>query len=233
MDEMSTEQDVAKTSKLYRALSWLVAVLVPVALVLAAVRAMMTPAFLHFEYNLPGFPEDPFGFTKEDRLYWAQFAVDYLVNSAGIEYLADLRFENGAPFYNERELSHMLDVKNTTRIALSVWYLSLAALVVLGVWAWRAGWLAEYRRGLSRGGFLTVILLGAVVLFVLLSFRVIFVAFHQVFFQAGTWMFEFSDSLIRMFPEQFWRDIFLYVGGLSLVAGLALGIGLRQRTPKN
>ena len=35
-------------------------------------------------------------------------------------------------------------------------------------------------------------------------------------------MFEWSDTLIRMFPERFWRDIFILVGALSLGGGLAL-----------
>jgi hypothetical protein len=61
---------------------------------------------------MPGFPADRYGFTTADRLYWADIAVDYLVNTAGIEFLADLRFEDGSPVYNERELKHMVDVKN-------------------------------------------------------------------------------------------------------------------------
>jgi hypothetical protein len=27
--------------------------------------------------------------------------------------------------------------------------------------------------------------------------------FHQIFFSAGTWMFLYSDTLIRLFPERF------------------------------
>jgi uncharacterized membrane protein len=55
------------------------------------------------------------------------------------------------------------------------------------------------------------------------------VAFHNVFFEPGTWKFLFSDTLIRLFPQRFWQDLFLIVGGLSLVGGLALGIGLRRK----
>jgi uncharacterized membrane protein len=64
---------------------------------------------------------------------------------------------------------------------------------------------------------------------VLLSFNVLFVAFHNVFFQAGTWMFLFSDTLIRLFPERFWRDTFIAVGVLSGGAGLAIAYFLRLK----
>ena len=55
------------SSSLLKALSWIVTLLIPVVLVLAAVRLLMTPLFLIVEYNTPGFPEDRYGFTKEDR----------------------------------------------------------------------------------------------------------------------------------------------------------------------
>ena len=67
-----------------------------------------------------------------------------------------------------------------------------------------------------------------IIVFVLLSFGVFFVAFHNVFFDPGTWMFEFSDTLIRLFPERFWRDIFIYVGVLAGGAGLLIGFLLNK-----
>ena len=136
-------------------LTWLVTLLVPVALVLAGVRLLMTPAFLQIEYRLPNFPPDPYGFTRQERLYWSRIALDYLLNSADISFLGDLRFEDGSPVYNARELSHMVDVKLVLRAVLRVFYGTLIALVGLGVWAWRGGWWTAYRRALARGGWLT------------------------------------------------------------------------------
>ncbi len=69
---------------------------------------------------------------------------------------------------------------------------------------------------------MTVIFIGGILLFVLVAFGVIFVAFHNVFFEAGTWTFLYSDTLIRLFPERFWRDTFLAVGLLAGGAGIAL-----------
>ena len=221
----SSDQQV----KNVRWLSSLVSLLVPVVLVLTAMRLMMTTAFLNFEYNLPNFPPDRYGFTTEERLYYSEFAVDYLLNSAGISYLGDLRFEDGTPVYNERELHHMVDVKNAVRIALWVWYLSLLTLLFLWFWARQGGWMDAFTAGLARGGWLTVGIMAALLLFVVLSFGVFFVAFHNVFFDPGTWIFNYSDTLIRLFPERFWQDIFIYVGALAIAGGLALGIGFRRR----
>src|SRR5215213_11449317 len=113
-------------------LSSLVAILVPIALIGIGTRLLLTPLFLQIEYNMPYFPPDEYGFTKEDRLKWAPYALDYLVNSADISYLADLKFDDGTSLYNERELSHMDDVKRVTKGALNVWYSVLSLLIVLG-----------------------------------------------------------------------------------------------------
>ena len=157
-------------SSLPRLLSWLVSLLVPIALVLTSVRLLISPLFLRIEYNTPGFPTDRYGFTKEDRLHWSRIAVQYLLNSADISFLADLRFPDGqiAPpqscqfmddcsrLYNVRELKHMVDVKSVVKSAIWVLYASLGVLVGLGIWAYVAGWFLDYRRGLRRGGWITV-----------------------------------------------------------------------------
>lgn len=227
---MTTAQATAEQDSSQRnLLSWLVTILVPVILVLTGVRLMMSSAFLFIEYNLPGFPADRYGFTTADRLYWAEIAKDYLINTSGIEFLADLRFDDGSPVYNERELQHMLDVKKVVTAAMSVWLISLGGLLLLTMWARHNQWSEAYRTGLRRGGWLTVILVGVIIFFVLISFGVFFVAFHNVFFEPGTWVFNYSDTLIRLFPERFWRDIFIYVGGFAVLGGLGMALGFRKK----
>lgn len=214
---------------IFRTLSWLVSLLVTVFIVLSGVRLLFFPVFLEMEYRMPGFPADPYGFSLQERLYWSKIALEYLLNDAGIEFLGDLHFADGTPVYNMRELRHMVDVKIAVKNTLSVWTISFGMLLLLGLWAWRGSWITEYRAGLRRGGWLTAAVVGTIIVFVVLAFGVFFVAFHNVFFAPGTWMFEWSDTLIRLFPERFWRDIFIYVGSFSALVGIALGWGLRVK----
>lgn len=218
-----------RTETGYKVLTWLVTILVPVMLVLTSVRLVMTPVFVYVEYHTPNFPADPYGFTRQDRLYWSWFALDYLLNDEGIEYLGDLQFPNGSPVYNERELEHMLDVKNVAQNAIVIWYLTLAIALILGVWAWFGSWWGNFSHGLGRGGWLTLILVGVTMVIVLVGFGLFFVFFHDVFFDPGTWRFAFSDTLIRLFPERFWRDTFLAVGLLTGIGGLVLTMIFRRR----
>lgn len=226
-----------------RIFSFLVVLAVPVVLVMGAIRLMLNPWYPEFEYRTPGFPADPFGFTFEERLKYSKIAIQYLVIDADISYLGNQRFPDGetAPafscqfmqdcnlMYNERELGHMLDVKLVVQAALKVWAVALGIVLLGGVWAWLGKWGAEYRNSLRRGGWLTLILIAVIIGLTLLAFGFFFVFFHQIFFTEGTWSFYYSDTLIRLFPERFWRDTFLMVGFLSGLGGLFLGLGFRQK----
>ncbi len=223
--------------KMTMLLSWLVAILIPLALIGFGLRVLLTPLFLKIEYNMPYFPPDTYGFTKEDRLKWAPYALDYLVNSADISYLGDLKFDDGAPLYNERELSHMADVKRVTKGALNVWYIALSLLTLLGLWSWRGEWTQTYRLGLMRGGWLMVGLAAAIGLIVVIGIAVnpdifwnFFAGFHSLFFEGDSWLFLFSDTLIRLFPIRFWQDAFLWAAVIALGGGVALGLGFRIKS---
>ena len=210
-------------------LSWLTALLIPAALILTGLRLLLTPLFLQVEYRMPGFPADTYGFNLQDRLRWAPYALDYLLNDADISYLADLRFDDGGPLYNQRELDHMVDVKVLTGMALRAWAAVLGGLAVFSIWAWRADAQPAYRLGLRRGGWLTVGLVVVVLLLVAVNFWELFSAFHALFFEGDTWLFLYSDTLIRLFPMRFWQDAFILVGLIAVGGGLGLAFGLRPR----
>jgi len=222
--------------KMFTLLSWLVAVLVPLALIGLGLRVLLSPLFLKIEYNMPYFPPDTYGFTKEDRLKWAPYALEYLVNSSDISYLGDLKFEDGSPLYNERELSHMEDVKHVTRNALNVWYITLSLLTLLGIWSWRGDWTQAYRQGLMRGGWLMVGLAIAIGVIAVIGIAInpdiffkFFTVFHRLFFTGDSWLFLFSDTLIRLFPIRFWQDAFLWAAVIALGGGTALGLVFKTK----
>jgi integral membrane protein (TIGR01906 family) len=209
-------------------LTWIVTLLTPLLLTGLALRLLLTPIFLRVEYNLPYFPADEYGFTRQERIYWATLASNYLINDRDISFLADLKFNDGSPLFNERELKHMEDVKKVTQGALKVWYVSLAGAILLGGWAWLNQRWPAYRLGLKRGGWVTVGLVGIIGLFAAVAFWQFFTFFHQLFFTGDSWLFDYSDTLIRLFPLRFWQDVFLWTGLLMIGGGVGLGWGLNE-----
>lgn len=220
--------------KVYVALSIVITILIPLFLIMGSIRVLLNPFFLDYEYNLPNFPRDDFGFSTTDRLYWGKISLNYLTNNAGIVYLADLKFDDGTSFYNDRELSHMLDVKNLIQKALIVWYISIAVLIGLFIWSRLKKWTNIFMRGVSRGSLLTFGVIAAVLVGVALNFDELFTQFHHLFFTGDTWLFYVNDSLIRLFPEKLWSDAFLFMGVFTLVgAVLLLLLGMRFLKRRN
>jgi integral membrane protein (TIGR01906 family) len=215
-------------------LSWIVAIAVPMALIGLAVRVVLLPAFVQLEYHVPGLPPDDYGFTTQERIQWAGYAWNYLVNSSDISYLGNLKFADGKSLFNERELSHMQDVKRVVQGTFRAWYISLAVLALIAIWAWRTGQMRLFLLGLKRGGWLTIAfgaLIGTIVVIGILMdpnvFWNFFAWFHSLFFTGDSWIFEYSDTLIRLFPIRFWEDTFLLAALIVLAGGVGLAFGVK------
>lgn len=207
-------------SKFSRLLAILIIIAVPIFLMMSSIRILLNPFFLNYEYNLPNFPQDEFGFTKADRMQWGTLSLKYLTNSAGPEYLADLKFENGDPIYNQRELGHMIDVKNLVQLMIRIWIPITLFLFVAYLIAWRAQWLDRFWKAVSTGGWATLGLIGMILVGVVLNFDALFTGFHRIFFTGDTWLFYTSDTLIRLFPEKLWSDAFTFMGIFTLAGAV-------------
>ena len=127
-------------------------------------------------------------------------------------------------FYNICELKHMQDVKSVTRVALSIWLVGgVLALLAAGVLYYSWDSMAALRGGVMVGAGITLAIYLGLLAYIGLNFDALFVQFHEVFFEKGTWMFLWSDSLIRMFPLRFWQDCFIFVSAASVLEALGLG----------
>ncbi|MDZ4669568.1 MAG: TIGR01906 family membrane protein [Phototrophicales bacterium] len=197
---------------------------VVILLPLLSARLVMTPLFLQFEYHRADFPEDFYGFTLEDRLYYAPFALDYLLTDADIDYLGDLTFPNSSrTLFNASELHHMVDVKIVTQWAFLILAVGGIGSLALIAGLWRNSDLRDsIRLGIFSGAILTISLIIAIVIAAVVAWDTFFTLFHTLLFESGTWQFLYSDTLIRLFPEKFWFDASLTIGILTTLFALIL-----------
>ncbi|MFJ4027037.1 TIGR01906 family membrane protein [Paenarthrobacter sp. NPDC089989] len=195
----------------------LLAVFYPVILLVLAVRAVTSPLFLWVEYNRPGFPGDGYGFSTDDRMTYGSYAVDYLSNWAGPRYLGGLVNQDGAKLFKDSEVSHMADVKvvmlSSFGAGLLLIILSIIAIIYL-----RKRSAGGVRRGLFAGSIVTLVIIIGLAVLAVLSWQQFFTEFHRIFFANGTWTFSLEDTLIRLFPGQFWSDAGIVIGGLVFLA---------------
>ncbi|WP_309136014.1 TIGR01906 family membrane protein [Brevibacterium oceani] len=193
----------------------------PFVLLALAVRFVASGIFLKFEYFRPGFPADQFGFGEADREHYGTYVIDYLHNFDSRRYLADIVMPNGEPIFISDELSHMADVKGLISLLYLVALIGLIGSVLFGLYMCRKGG-SGIHAGVRLGSIFSVIFMAAVAVVAVLGWESFFRGFHKVFFKDGTWEFYADDSLIRLFPPQFWVDAGIAGGGLFVLVAIVL-----------
>ena len=206
-ERRNAERERAASAKpvLGRVIQVAIAVFFPVMLLAAAIRAVATPLFLWIEYNRPGFPADSFGFSTDDRMTYGSYAVDYLLNFASPRYLGDLVTPDGDSLYLATEVSHMADVKMVLSLAF-VTALGMALLSIAGGIYLARRCPGGIRRALFAGAVATLALIAGLLVAAVLAWEEFFTMVHTIFFAQGNWTFRLDDTLIRLFPAQFWMD---------------------------
>ncbi|MBZ0309837.1 MAG: TIGR01906 family membrane protein [Anaerolineae bacterium] len=193
-------------------IQYLLIALVPILLMLISVRLMLTETWLDFEYSR--LPEDAYGWDNEVRQEYGPYGIRYLLNDEDISYLADLKID-GQPAFREKELEHMEDVQAVTQAVLWVLTISLilfAAGITLMAYLARARLLSVF----FYGGAVTLITIVLLVVLAVVSWDFFFDTFHAIFFAEDSWRFYRDDTLIRLYPQQFWFESSLVVGILTI-----------------
>jgi integral membrane protein (TIGR01906 family) len=207
---------------------WLVILATPVMLTVGSVRFLISwdnPSYPEFEYGR--IAPDLFGLSEEQRLDLATATLAYMRRPEPalevIHLLEELRIPGtDQPLYNAREIGHMIDVKVVADAFRPAFWIS--TIIVVGGLVYLLVRPQTRLLGAStmvHAGLLTIGLVVLVMLFMFLAWNMAFTVFHNLFFDSGTWTFLYSDSLIRLFPEQFWFD-FGIIWTASILAGGAL-----------
>ena len=221
---------------LLRLLQVLVALALPFALLIGNVQLLMHPRFVRIEYGRSGFPADtaipPGGYplSMPERTALADAALRSIVGAEGMRALEEARFrETGMQAFNAREIGHMQDVRWLFQRARVVFWVASLTLLLGGVllltWGRRSGW---GRHALTRPLLVSVVatfsLASALGLYILVGFGSFFTRFHRLFFKGNSWLFYRDDTLIRLFPTDFWFDAAALIAGLTIVELLIVGL---------
>lgn len=193
----------------------------PFILLALAVRFVASGLFLKFEYFRPGFPADQFGFGSAEREHYGTYVIDYLSNLDSRRYLADVVMPNGEPVFISEELNHMADVKSLISLLYLVAIIGIIGAVLFALYLSRRHG-PGMNLGVRLGSILSVIVIAIAAVLAFLGWDSFFRGFHKIFFSSGTWEFYTDDSLIRLFPPQFWVDSGIAGGGLFLLIAIVL-----------
>jgi integral membrane protein (TIGR01906 family) len=178
------------------------------------------------------------GISDEDLLVVAREMIHYF-NSKEEPIQITILTPEGEELFNEREVVHLKDVKGLIGLCyhIQVATCGCIAAILIGGFIWQR---RRFGPSLAKmalgGGALTIALLLLVGIMALVNFQWLFLGFHRLFFSGDSWIL--SGYLPQMFPEGFFYDTVLFIGGAIIVEALVIGsIGgffvLRRRRAKS
>ena len=197
--------------------------LIPIILIFGSVHLLTTDSYLTYEYGKSSFPTDSYGFTPQQRFIMASTNLHYVRAHLPSDELSRQTL-NGAHVYNEREISHMVDIRTVFQLVLRVWQVASVLFTLIGTVLWRNGRRKAFFSAVQWGGILTAGLILTIAVFALFAWQTWFELFHRLFFIPGSWLFSYQDALIRLFPMLFWLDATLAISFLSIISGIFLAL---------
>ncbi len=158
------------------------------------------------------------GLTPEEVDRVAAETRDYLAND---EERLNVSVD-GAPFYSEREVLHMVDVKRLMARVYDAGWAALGFIIAFALFVlWRAdyaqqAWCRLARSTLTACGIVALIF-AALAVFGLSGFDSAFRSFHLIFFSNDLWQLTSRDALIQLFPQRFFFDTTVLIGAAILI----------------
>ena len=168
------------------------------------------------------------GMTPEEVSRVGAEVRDYLRNDAERltvqRALADGR---RAPVFSEREVVHMIDVKRLMARTWDAGWAAFGLIVALAAgafWRGRRAGLAWLLRAAAGAGGLIVALVIVLAVVAIVGFDEAFRQFHLLFFTNDLWQLTSADALIQLFPQRFFFDTTLLIGGAIVIPAVLIGV---------
>ncbi|HEU4571712.1 MAG TPA: DUF1461 domain-containing protein [Candidatus Limnocylindrales bacterium] len=194
-----------------------------IVVVAIAILPFLTPAWVAFEQgrtNAAGLT----GYAEPD-LRAATNAILHDLVIGPPDFAVEV---NGTPVLEERERSHMRDVRGVFA-GFGLLALVSAVLVVAGVvGARRMGHVERAWRAIGTAMRVLVVAIVVAGVIATFAFDAAFEVFHRLFFPGGSYTFDpRTDRLVQLFPFDFWSETTIVLGvvivALALVVAFAAG----------
>ncbi|MYA59731.1 MAG: TIGR01906 family membrane protein [Chloroflexi bacterium] len=131
----------------------------------------------------------------------------------------------------EREVLHMIDVKDLMRLvaSTSIWTgIALVVTTLLGLLIRRGQFFAAMSRWLRWCALVWGIIVGALIVASIIDFTWVFTQFHLLSFANDLWQLDpFRHYLLLLFPERFFLEATLFIALLTVIEFTGLYVGAR------
>jgi integral membrane protein (TIGR01906 family) len=191
-----------------------------IVVITIAILPFLTPAWVSFEQGRAQAAEWT-GFSDADL----SFATNAILHDLVVGPPAFAVEVGGTPVLEERERSHMRDVRGVFAGFFLLAAVAAVGLLVLVTGARRMGHIERAWSAIStgmRGLIVGVAVAGGIAA---VAFDELFEIFHELFFPAGSFTFDpRTDRLVQLFPFDFWSETTIVLGGVIVVAAAILSV---------
>lgn len=128
--------------------------------------------------------------------------------------------------FNARERQHLADVRKAVRhstILLYALIITYASLLIASALRLGSHGMNFIGKAILFGGFLTLAIASAFLLFASLDFPAAFESFHSIFFEKGTYVFDPNKEIIvKIYPEQLFMELGARILKIVIMASAAI-----------
>lgn len=180
-----------KTSD-YRVLKYFFTIIFPIVIILG-----------NFEY-LAKNESFYFSLYKKSGVYH-NFERENVVENSTRNLLGYFRGKNRLDnnFYSEQAVFHLNDVKTLLQLSSRLFILASITCLLIGMYLIFKKRNRDLFNALLAGSMFTLISIILLGFGLLKAFDWLFIKFHLLLFSNNLWMFEESDNLIKLFPQEF------------------------------
>lgn len=203
--------------------------LIPCLIVSLSVWLISKPWFVHFEYQR--IPREQGSFSDSERTRLGLLGLSsVLPGGNGCVALRGAKLSSGEPAFTKREIDHMADVQTLfdyMRMFLIIFSILAIAYSLIRFMPSNEekevpsqidyqSVINDYLRAIQYGALLTLLLLALFLAATYFDFDELFMKFHHLFFKSDSFLFNPNDTLIKLYPEQFWQEAAVLVSLLSV-----------------
>src|SRR3989344_1240714 len=163
---------------------------------------------LTFTINIIGFNYLIHKYEFKKLNVYSEFQDKSIVDKQSLNIIKNIYLNTNpdSTFLSKEEIIHIKDVKNLVLLSLTILIVSLALLIFI-LFKNKS----EIKSLLFTSSLVNIIILILIALPFLINFSSSFTVFHEIFYTNDYWLISSDSDIIKIYPEQFFIDLGIYI----------------------
>ena len=163
---------------------------------------------LTFTINIIGFNYLIHKYEFKKLNVYSEFQDKSIVDKQSLNILKNIYLNTNpdSTFLSKEEVIHIKDVRNLVLLSLTILIVSLALLIFI-LFKNKS----KIKSLLFTSSLVNIIILILIALPFLINFSSSFTVFHEIFYTNDYWLISSDSDIIKIYPEQFFIDLGIYI----------------------